>query len=321
VLRLVARYRALVEANDKLQLERLASLWVEIERNLTADMQDLAIQLNVAKVEGQAITEQLLWRMERYRSLRSDLKEQILRLAKGDATRLITADQTTLMTAGLKYSQDMLRIVGQGVLFNHLSVAALTTMAGMLGDGTPLYRLLSEAYPYALDGVIKGLLEGTARGLTPSAVAREVADRMGIGLTRMTLIARTETARAFRDSSIDQYRESGVCDGFTRVANKETACLACLALDGEHLDLEEDLEDHPAGNCFAIPSITGVPQVDYTTGLEWLEQQDEDRQREIMGDERYDLMKGGMDPRDMVTMAHDETWGDSPAIVPVSELQ
>jgi hypothetical protein len=247
VQRLLEKYRKAVAAHDNVQLARLADSWVSIERSLSSEMEGLAFQLAEAQANGSAITEQLLMRMERYRGLRSDLRDQIMRLVRGDAPRYISANQTALAKLGLTYSQEMLSVVGSGIVFHRLPIGALTSYAGMLGDGTPLFRLLSEAYPYSLDGIIKALLEGTARGLSPRAVAREMANRMGIGLYNITRIARTESMRAFKSSSLEQYRESGVVEGYIRCANKATACLACLALDGEHLDSEEDLDDHPNG--------------------------------------------------------------------------
>jgi hypothetical protein len=215
----------------------------------------------------------------------------------------------------------MIRAVGGGIYFHRLPIAALEAYSGMLGDGTPLYRLLSEAYPYSLDGIVKALLEGTARGMTPRAVAREMSNRMGVGLVRITRIARTEGMRAFRTSSAEQYRESGVVEDYIRCADKATACFACLELDGTHLALEEDLEDHPNGYCFTIPGLRGVEPLDLQSGHDWLMEQSEDKQRELMGDERFELWQGGMDTRDMVEMKQDEVWGNSPALVPVGELE
>ena len=321
VQRLLEKYRKAVAAHDNVQLARLADSWVGIERSLSSEMEGLAFQLAEAQANGSAITEQLLMRMERYRGLRSDLRDQIMRLVRGDAPRYISANQTALAKLGLTYSQDMLHVVGAGILFHRLPVGALTTYAGMLGDGTPLFRLLSEAYPYSLDGIIKALLEGTARGLSPRAVAREMANRMGIGLVNITRIARTESMRAFKSSSLEQYRESGVVEGYIRCANKATACLACLALDGEHLDNEENLDDHPNGYCFPVPEVRGAPALDYQNGPDWLAQQDEDKQRQVMGDTRYEMYSDGMPISDMVEMKTDETWGNSPQLVPIGDLE
>jgi hypothetical protein len=320
VLRLVDRYRRAVASNDAVELARLARLWTGIERSLDGEMRALAQQIYEARAAGSAITEQLIMRMNVYRQLREDLKGQILRFAHGDATRAITANQRKLATLGMTYSQDMIATLSADIRFRRLPIAMLETYTGMLGDGTPLYRLLSEAYPYSLDGVIKALLEGAARGWTPDAIARDMANRMGIGLTRITRIARTEGMRAFRSSSEDQYRESGVVSGRIRCANKDTACLACLALDGTHLSLDEDLEDHPLGYCFDIPEVAGAEPLDYQTGLEWLDEQNEDKQRSILGDARYELWQDGTKIEDMVTMAHDDTWGDSPQLVSIADL-
>jgi hypothetical protein len=288
VLRLLEQYRRSLAARDADQVARLARLWHAIETDLSADMIALAAQLDEARTAGSVITEQLLWRYERY---------------------------------GLGHAQGLIAAVGGGVVFQRLPVSAMESLAGFLGDGTPLERLLREAWPDAFDGVVKGLLDGMARGYNPMQTGRLVAEKMGVGLTRMTLISRTEAMRAFRTASVEQYRESGVVRGYKRMANKATACLGCLMLDGEYLELESDLDDHPNGGCDAVPWVEGADEPVWDTGRDWLQQQGEDKQRSIMGDERFELWReGSVNLQDMVEWKEDATWGGSPVITPVGEL-
>ncbi len=321
VMRLLEQYRRQLDVRDAVQVARLARLWHMIETDLSADMIALAAELDAARQAGSVITEQLLWRYDRFRRLREKLRREVLRLANGHILDDITAEQAFWARYGIGHAQGLIGAIGGRIAFARLPVSAMESLAGFLGDGTPLERLLREAWPDAFDGVIKGLLEGMARGLNPMQTARLVAERMGIGLTRMTLIARTETMRSFRAASTEQYRESGVVRGFKRMANKATACLGCLMLDGQFLEVEEDLDDHPNGGCDAVPWVEGADEPMWETGRDWLQQQDEDRQRSIMGDERYELwQEGSVDLQDMVEWKEDPTWGGSPVITPVREL-
>lgn len=321
VLRLLERYRRALAVHDAVQVARLARLWHAIETDLSADMIALAAELEEARAAGSVITEQLLWRYDRFRALREDLRREVLRLSNGHVRESVAAEQVFWSRYGIDHAQGLIAAVGGSVTFARLPVSAMESLAGFLGDGTPLERLLREAWPDAFDGVMKGLLEGMARGYNPMQTARLVAERMGIGLTRMTLIARTESMRAFRVASVEQYRESGVVRGFKRMANKATACLGCLMLDGEFLEVEEDLDDHPNGGCDAVPWVDGADEPVWDTGRDWLKEQDEDKQRSIMGDERYELwQKGSVNLQDMVEWKEDPTWGGSPVITPVGEL-
>jgi hypothetical protein len=321
VLRLLEQYRRSLAARDADQVARLARLWHAIETDLSADMIALAAQLDEARTAGSVITEQLLWRYERFRVLREDLRREVLRMANGPIRNDIMTEQAYWARYGIGHAQGLIAAVGGGVVFQRLPVSAMESLAGFLGDGTPLERLLREAWPDAFDGVVKGLLDGMARGYNPMQTGRLVAEKMGVGLTRMTLISRTEAMRAFRTASVEQYRESGVVRGYKRMANKATACLGCLMLDGEYLELESDLDDHPNGGCDAVPWVEGADEPVWDTGRDWLQQQGEDKQRSIMGDERFELWReGSVNLQDMVEWKEDATWGGSPVITPVGEL-
>jgi hypothetical protein len=74
------------------------------------------------------------------------------------------------------------------------------------------------------------------------------------------------------------------------------------------------MEDHPRGFCDVIAQIPGVSDPDWEKGDQWLEHQTEERQREIMGDTRYELWQNGTNPRDMVRFVEDPFYGRQPAI-------
>jgi hypothetical protein len=76
-------------------------------------------------------------------------------------------------------------------------------------------------------------------------------------------------------------------------------------------------------NCSVVPELTGEegqpPQ--WQTGQEWLQTLDPAGQRQILGDERYAMWQDGKAQlSDFATMTHSDTWGDSPAIRPLSQL-
>jgi hypothetical protein len=314
IVQVVDQYRAALASHDQAQLARLARLWIEIEKRLNDQILLLSYQL--AERKGQAaVSAQIIWSMDRYQGLKADLQKEIDKALRDYVVNDITAEQTKMASLGLRQAQDLISAsAGFAIAFHRLPVDALEIYAGLLGDGSPLNDLLREAYPDALDGIVKGLLEGLTRGLAPKETARLVADRMGIGLARITRIARTEQMRSFRMASLQQYRESGVVQGWRRMANKATACIACLALDGDMLQTEADLSDHPNGGCTAVPWVIGARMPTWELGKDWLARQPRAAQRKILGPEKYDLYQFGVPITDMVMMVHNDTWGDAPAI-------
>jgi len=273
--------------------------------------------------DGRQITEQMVWRAERYQIVKGQLEEQIKQYNQAYAVQTISRAQEGYALLGIDAAQAA--IISQygpmGRYFTRINLGAVQSMIGFAGDGSPLYKLLKESYPDATDGLIKALVNGLARGQGSAQTAQDMVNGMGMGLERALLIARTETARAYRTGSTEQYRESGVVHGFMRLVKKETACLACLMLDGQKFATEDELDDHPRGKCQVVPMVDGVGDPQWEKGEQWFKGLPADQQRAMMGDARYEAWKDGrFDLKDLAKTTHNSTWGDSPRVATLDEL-
>lgn len=324
ILQVLRNYRLSLIDRESVQTKRLAQSWFEMEVALNDQMQLLAFELLARKEKGDVITEQLIRRMERYQSLKNQLKDQVLRYTQQIAVPDIESEQLAYGELGFKQAAQAITGASApsiGVQFDRLPVDAIEDMVGLLGNGSPLNTLLQEAYPDALDGIAKGLLNGLAQGLSPDKIAYDMAQGMGLGLERITLIARTEQLRVWRTSTERQYQNSnGAVLGKKRLAARD-ACMACLVLDGEFIPLGEPLSDHPRGRCTSVPVVRGAPELKWETGKEWFEKQSEELQRERMGDQAFELWKAGaFQLEDLAMHKHSDEWGDSLATRPVIQL-
>ena len=92
-------------------------------------------------------------------------------------------------------------------------------------------------------------------------------------------------------------------------------------LDGEKFSLAEQLYDHPAGKCQAVPDVKGVKPVMWETGREYFERLSPDEQKTRMGAERYALWKdGAFELGDLAQVQENATWGKSPRVATLKEL-
>lgn len=321
VLARLRAHRKAITFREDAQVKRMAKAWFGIERSLSDQMKLLAFEIQQRKDQGDVITEQLVSRLERWKILRSQIKEQSLRYAYGPALKDIMAEQAEFLKLGLEAARDAINLSNPlGVRFNHVPLDAFQDMVGFLGDGTPLQRLLKEAYPSAVEGVSKALLEGIALGINPEKVAYNMSKGMDLGLARITLIARTEQLRAWRTSTQKQYADSGVVIAQKRLAATD-ACLACLVSDGEIIPVGEVLTDHPRGRCTTIPVVAGAPEVQWEKGPDWFQRQPEEYQKEVMGDNMFQAWKAGkFDLSQLRSNQHNETWGSHPKTTPLSKL-
>lgn len=324
VVQALRRWREALEASEAATMLEMARRWQQIEAGLDADIVALAAEFARRREAGEVITQQMIWRDERYQRLKARLEEEIARMNREYMIDAITRAQVEFGLMGAQSARDAIQAsytLGIGPSFPVINRDAIETMAGFLGDGSPLSRLLREASPDAWHGLANALMEGIGRGLNPAEVARLMADGMGMGLDRALLIARTEINRTYRAASVMQYRESNVVKGFRRLVKKETACPACLFLDGEAFDLASELDDHPNGKCMAVPVVVGAGAPRWQTGETWFKGLDEERQAEILGPGRFELWQSGqVGLKDLVDKKHDETWGDQPRLRPIAEL-
>ena len=105
------------------------------------------------------------------------------------------------------------------------------------------------------------------------------------------------------------------------MVKKATACAACLMLDGEVFALEDELNDHPRGKCTAIPIVDGVTPPQWQKGKDWFLEQDEAKQKEILGASKWQLWQdGGFELEQLAQHTHSNVWGSSPRVATMKEL-
>jgi SPP1 gp7 family putative phage head morphogenesis protein len=144
---------------------------------------------------------------------------------------------------------------GVAVRFDRLPTGALEELVGALADGSPLADLLGELGPAAARSVREALVAGLATGQGPRAIARRIRADLGGSLARALTIARTETLRAYRESSRRAYRANDdvVAGWIWHAQLGPRTCAACWAMHGSRHALDERLDGHPNCRCSMIP--------------------------------------------------------------------
>ena len=98
--------------------------------------------------------------------------------------------------------------------------------------------------------------------------------------------------------------------------------MSCLMLDGRMYDLAEDMFDHPAGRCVAVP-VTGddYRRDEWVTGEQWFRGQPEAVQRQMLGPSKFAAWQARrFDLQDLVRINRDAVWGNSPRVATLREL-
>jgi hypothetical protein len=323
MITILRRYRLAVDAREEQMVYQLAQSWLTIEQRLENEILLLSYEMERRKAAGEIVTQQMLWREARYKRLLAQLKNEVDKWNSEAASTIIAQTQRDMANLGIKAAQDALiaSFTDNIISFEKINVQAVEAMIAVTRDGSALMTLLKGVYEDAASGIGEVLINGIARGLGVAQIARDIADSVSMGLDRALLIARTESARAYRTGSTEQYRKSGVVKAWRRLVKKPTACLACLLMDGDTYALESEMEDHPNGKCTVVPVVIGAPEVKWKYGKDWFLEQSEEKQRALMGDKRYTLWQDGtIKLEEVAHIKQDDVWGGSPRLVPLGEM-
>jgi hypothetical protein len=306
-------------------MQEMARRWLEIENRLQYQIDALAYEIAHRREIGEAVTQSQIWRMQRYKSLVQQAREQT-RLYEAFADDLIVKRQQDLLLQGIENAQEAMRAsyLGAGQVvsaFEVLPVSAVEAAMGLAADGSPLKEYLRQTFPDAIEGLTQELIQGVAAGKHPVKIARAMRRGFGMGINQSLNTARTETLRAYRLARRLQYEKSGLVEAYKRLSARDTRVgLGCLLKDGEVYPVARAFDEHNQGRCDLVPVMVDLPAPVWTSGSEWLKQQPRETQVSIMGKGHYRAWQQGAALEAMVTYKFDETWGGAFVPTPLKQI-
>lgn len=312
-------------ARDADTILQMGTSWIQLEDALEANIQLLVMELQEMKVAGEAINLQRVYKLQRYQKLLAQTRTEMSSYNLW-AANYITDNQMTYGVLGINNASNLLQLslleAGSAAFFDKVPVSAVELMVGVAGDGGPIYTLLQEAYPLAVDNMTNILIQNVALGIPPMETAKAMMVGIEGALTHALTVARTEQLRVYREASRQQYESSGAVRGYKRFASKSgNTCALCIALDGEIYPTDELMSVHPNDRCIMIPLVRGASDPTWESGEAWLKRQDPEMQQHILGPgalERWN--KGDIELIDLVNKTEHPIWGPSLQRVPLKDL-
>lgn len=263
------QFRAALLARDRAAAARLIAQYGIAWTRLRASLDDLIAQIEAARLRGETPTAHWLAQQERYRTLLREVESEVARLSEF-THGLVTEAQRRELERGATDAHIVITAAGQASgevnqTFNRLPKGAVEQIAGTLGDGSPLARLLAKLPKQAGAAVGQALVDGVALGENPVKVARRVRDAFGGNLTRAMRVTRTEMIRAYRESTRATYDANSdrVMGWQWLSARSLRTCAACWALDGQTFDTKQPMGVHP--NCIPAGAVIHAPKIKAAT--------------------------------------------------------
>lgn len=319
ILAAARAFRSALVAGETRQRREMAQRWLAVEAALIDK-----VELLVREAQAGGWTPWQVSQAERYRTLLEQVGAQLSNYV-GHVRDTTSERQAALARLGVHHAEQLVSLLGgpgvQGQ-FARLPVPAVEALAGMASDGSPLHTVLVDAAAAGVDGLRTELISGLALGRNPRETAR-IAMRRGLGrsYTRMETIARTETLRAYREATLQSYRQSRVVTGYRRLSARDRrTCAACWALDGKYYALEEEFEEHPCGRCLMLPVLYDGRQAQIEPAAARFAGLSDADKLHVLGPERMRLYQGGMALERFGATSYSSRWGGSVRLRPLAEL-
>ena len=273
----------------------------------------------------QRMPEDETFRQLRLLELQRQIEAELARLTDEGAT-MIADGQRRMTRLGPEQAAGLVQAQAPelGVSFTQLPRAAFETIVGASGDGTPLRGVLSRYGAVAASEATQTLRNAIAEGWGPRETARRLRKILGVAQWQAETLARSEQLRAYRESTLMTYQNSGgLVTHYQRLAALDArTCPVCLSLHLTTYRADEAMPTHPNDRCTMVPVLRGreAPPLG-ETGQQWFDRQSPVVQRQILGKGKAELYSAGdLQLADLVVTWFDETWGPQVGEIPLREL-
>ena len=325
--RAAARFRAELLRNEADAAARMIAAYGAAYARISEQLQRLTERQEEARRSGQFPGLSWLYQQDRLEQLVTLVAAEISAFAD-QAGATITAQQAAAVTQARTHAAELIRVAlgpaaERYAPFVTLPTSATEKMVGHLANGSPLRTLLDQLGPEAAESAKKRLVVGVATGQGPKAIAAGLREDLGGNLNRALTVARTETLRAYRESSRETYQANEeLLEGWVWLAHLgPRTCASCLAMHGTVHPLSEPMGTHPNCRCSAAPKSKGLeslginglpPRQPVETGAEWLRRQPQPVQASILGDAGAAAWRSGeVRLSDFVKRTRSPEWGVS----------
>jgi SPP1 gp7 family putative phage head morphogenesis protein len=317
------QFRAEVLRGDREMLRQLSQAYASIDKSLTRQLRELQRDIERAQREGKTVNRDWLRRSFRYQQLIRQVKGEIAGYSF-NARQFIEAKQRHAIDLGQSHATGLIESALPEITFARLPTEAIQELVGVLQNGSPLSKTLDKLGPQAARDIREALITGLGSGHGVAKIAREMRKAIDMPRWNALRLARTETLRAYRQSSLATYAANDdVLDGWYWISAKSTrTCVACWDLHGTFFPLSKTFfPSHVACRCSSIPAVKGAhPNIQ--SGAVAFANLPAEQQQAILGLSRYEMYASGEAPLDeFVILTRDKDWGGAYQVRPLYAMK
>jgi SPP1 gp7 family putative phage head morphogenesis protein len=319
------RFRRQIADREPAAMARLLEAYRPVEQDILARIEAFTLKMEEwqAANPGQPIPPGWLFERRRLSTLKTQINATMAGLTES-VGGIVTAEQRAAVRASERQGDAL------GLNIFKLPNATIQNLVGFTGDGAPLKELLDGLGPQAGEIVGDALKIGVAQGWTPNRIAAHARRQLrGVAANdetprlarRLATIARTETQRAFAESTRQTYLQNDVTH-YRWLSSRQPGrtCAACWALDGKLFESEKPMPKHVNCRCVMVPELN--PGVVVSSGETRFQKLTEEQQKQVLGEAKWAAYASGDVPtlEDFIAVDSSPKWGESRREASLKEL-
>lgn len=333
------RYKKRLRMLEDKALKEMSRAYTASFSSVLNELNRLEIQINKMIADGKPDVE-IYNELQSFYEAKLNAIEKKIEAFNKDAIDITEDLQKSSVKVGTEYSKDNLEAslgkppAGFTYNINLIDAGAMEEFVGFASNGSPLRDLFDKiVVDYGTD-ITNTLSNGILQGQNPLKIAREIKKQTMMPLYRANTIARTESLRAARAATVQNYnKNTDLISGYVRLATGDArTCPACFALHGTVYELNQILPTHPNCRCVIVPKtktwaeITGDNTIEETsdkipTANDLFNKLSDKQKKRVLGPERYNLYKDGMPLESFVSVKQDADWGPTTYIKPLRDIR
>lgn len=343
LFRAAKKYRERLFKLEEEALKSMRRAYTAAMSSVLNDLNKLEIQINKAIERGDTSFE-INKELKQWYENKIDAIENKINQFNKSALEITKTTQLEAVKVGNQYAIDNLKVsLGKPPVPFDLNIISLDTAAmeafvGFASNGSPLNDLFQKITTQYGSDIRDIISTGILNGENPRTIARRIKNETSMPLYRAETIARTESQRASRAATIENYKNnSTITKGYIRLATGDSrTCPACYALHKTTYELNKLMPTHPNCRCIIVPQTKTWNEITGATLPEDLIEEASDKiptaeqlfnklsekdKRTVLGPERYNLYKNGTQLLDFVRIENNPEWGPTVLIKPMRELR
>ncbi|MCU0239233.1 MAG: phage head morphogenesis protein [Pyrinomonadaceae bacterium] len=311
---LLKKHRQAIIDREESTFRQIIEAYQLIEKELQNEFKKLQSKIQTARDNGDEISIGWILRQNSLKEFIDSVKNIITEFGSQITPKLIR-EQTNAVNSAIENTTELINSIAQSPSLRvaaSFSQRVIENAVGLMGDGSPILDYYKEQLaPMVAEKIRQEVIKGVAVGTNFNTIARRLTQTGDITRQRALSLARTEVNRVRLLTNLEIYRTNGITK-YKRICSfSSRTCILCLILDGKIYSVNETMPKHINCRCVSVPILE---RFDYKrkTGLEWFLEQPEETQKQILGNNYFEIWKEKQfDLIELVKYRHHKTFGKS----------